>query len=121
MTTRETTPRHDQFDRRKHPCGCVTFFDVAAWQSVVEVSCNEHERFMQPGPASRQTTLGALTAADLGKQVEVGIRFGASVVGLLWRVEHRPDGTRVVLGTDYEMVVTDEPDTPVTVYDEEEA
>lgn len=67
---------------------------------------------------ARQATLGALTAADLGKRVEVGIRFGASVVGLLWRVEHRPDGTRVVLGTDYEMVVTDEPDTPVTVYDE---
>jgi hypothetical protein len=72
-------------------------------------------------PTARETTLGALTAADLGKRVKVGIRFGASVVGPLWRVEHRPDGTRIVLGTDYEMVVTDEPDTPVTVYEKEEA
>lgn len=71
--------------------------------------------------STRQTALGALTAADLGKRAEVGIRFGASAVGLLWRVEHRPDGTRVVLGTDYQLDVTDEPETPVTVYDEEGA
>ena len=69
--------------------------------------------------AARQTTLGALTAADLGKRVRVAARLITPFVARLRRVEHHLGGTRVVLGADYQVDVTDDPDTPVTVYDEE--
>ena len=69
---------------------------------------------------ARETTLGALTAADLGKRVEVrGV--GLIFVERLRHIEHRLDASRAVLGYDCQVDVTDDPTTPVTVYDEEEA
>lgn len=71
---------------------------------------------------ARETTLGALTAADLGKRVRV---LGRGRVGVLdrYRREYLPTGApRVYIERDYGDSVTFselDPDTPVTIYDEE--
>ena len=65
--------------------------------------------------SARETTLGALTAADLGKGVECGGRLGVLAEVLFTGfavVGYARDGRIVALGR---------LDTPVTVYDEEEA
>ena len=72
---------------------------------------------------ARETTLGALTAADLGKRVVVVVEIPRD--GRLCEVRHSADeGTEVLYtkpdGPTFYFFEGD-PTTPVTVYDEEEA
>jgi hypothetical protein len=70
----------------------------------------------------RETTLGALTAADLGKRVVVGGEWPAD--GELLDVRHESNGHGLVwtdAGVSRAHSVDRDPTTPVTVYDEGEA
>lgn len=36
----------DDYDNeQRHPCGCVTFFDLVRWHSVIVLACADHEGF----------------------------------------------------------------------------
>lgn len=70
---------------------------------------------------TRETTLGELTAADLGKRVTVPARFITPAVGRVLQVSHSLAITRVIVGTEhYQFDIEDDHDTRVTVHNEEE-
>lgn len=37
-------PEDRWFDKRRHPCGCVTVFDTGAWTSLTLYRCASHAR-----------------------------------------------------------------------------
>lgn len=45
----------DRFDTRHHPCGCVTYFDLALWRSVTQIACTEHAPTPEVEAGERET------------------------------------------------------------------
>ncbi len=121
VTARETTkPVHKlnayTWAGRRAECAVTSegLNDTDDWNKVTCPECLAARRGRVVTTA-RETTLGALTAADLGKRIECGIRSGV-LAEVLFTGRRRV----VCYGPDRKWVALGRVTTPVLVYDEEE-